>query len=410
VMLLGAFVANPVVATGAVVALGVTFVLVHPFTRNARRDAVSTASQIRSVIGRVAETARLSQEIAAFDVARAVTRELSREVARAGTSLRRVRYHARLIPSLYQYGALGALLVLIGVLSLVGETVLAGIAPLVLLMVRGLTYARQLVVAVRTGSELAPYVETVTAEIDALERHRAPSPGAAEPDRFVGLELAGVGFHYTPGRPVLRDVTLSIAPGEMVGLIGPSGSGKSTLSQLIVRLRAPTEGAITTGPLGLQDVSGPAWSRVTALVPQDSRLIHGTAADNIRFFRDGFDHAQLEAAARGAQLHDEILAFPEGYETVIGEGARGLSGGQRQRLTIARALLHHPQLLVLDEPTSALDARSEQIIARTLAELKGRTTIVLIAHRPATLRLCDRVYRVADGSVKAIEPESLHVT
>jgi ABC-type multidrug transport system fused ATPase/permease subunit len=201
---------------------------------------------------------------------------------------------------------------------------------------------------------------------------------------------------------VLVDVDLELRAGEMLGVVGASGSGKSTLSALLLRLRAPTAGTILAGDVDLADVAPAAWARLAAYVPQDSRLIRASVADNIRFFRAGFGDHDVRAAARAAHLEDEILALPDGYATDIGPGARDLSGGQRQRLAIARALLQHPSLLVLDEPTSALDAHSEQLIGRTLAELKGATTIVLIAHRPATLELCDRIVEVAGGRVREL--------
>jgi ABC-type multidrug transport system fused ATPase/permease subunit len=303
------------------------------------------------------------------------------------------------VPALYQYGALGALLGLIAVLTVVREDQLVNFAPLILLMVRGLGYVRQLIASARVGNEMLPFIDTLNAEIEELERHAA-EPGGIDLDRFTGLRLEQVGYEYVPGMPVLRDVSLELSPGEMLGIVGPSGGGKSTLSLLLLRLRMPTSGAIIAGEHRLVDVSASSWARLAGYVPQDSRLILGSVADNIRFFREGHDLARVEQAARDAHLHDEIMQLPEGYDTVIGEGARDLSGGQRQRLAIARALLDSPQILILDEPTSALDARSEQLIGQTLEELKGRTTIVLIAHRPATLAYCDRIVRVANGTLE----------
>ncbi|MGZ4759004.1 MAG: ATP-binding cassette domain-containing protein, partial [Acidimicrobiales bacterium] len=158
-----------------------------------------------------------------------------------------------------------------------------------------------------------------------------------------------------------------------------------------------SKGTILVGSVDLADVDPRSWSRLTAFVPQENKLILATVADNIRFFRPGFSLEQVEAAARAAHLHDEITELPEGYLTLIGPSARGLSGGQRQRLGIARALLGSPELLVLDEPTSALDSRSEELIRVTLSELKGSTSVLLVAHRPATLEVCDRVLRIEHG-------------
>ena len=152
----------------------------------------------------------------------------------------------------------------------------------------------------------------------------------------------------------------------------------------------------------LRTISPMSWSHLVAMVPQDNQLIRGSVADNVRFYRTDFSDVDVEQAARAAHVHDEIMALPDGYTTEIGPGARDLSGGQRQRLGITRALIGRPQMLVLDEPTSALDQRSEQLFRQTLMELRGATTLVLIAHRPATLEVCDRIVRVERGGVREV--------
>jgi ATP-binding cassette subfamily B protein len=182
-------------------------------------------------------------------------------------------------------------------------------------------------------------------------------------------------------------------------VVGPSGEGKSTLCAILLGLRQPTRGTITTGGVAIGDIAPATWGHIAAYVPQDCKLLTATVTDNIRFFRDQYGDAEVEEAARAAHIHDEILKLPDGYDTVIGTGVRGLSGGQRQRLVIARALIGKPQLLVLDEPSSALDQRSESLIALTLAELKGSTTMVLVTHRPATLDICDHVWRLESGGL-----------
>jgi ABC-type bacteriocin/lantibiotic exporter with double-glycine peptidase domain len=134
-------------------------------------------------------------------------------------------------------------------------------------------------------------------------------------------------------------------------------------------------------------------------VPQDNELIYGSVADNIRFYRSGYDDAAVRSAAERAHLSAQIEALPHGYDTVIGVGAHLLSGGQRQRLGIARALLGDPALLILDEPTSALDPLAERMVLQTLRDLRGSTTMVVIAHRQSTLDVCDRVVRLEDGAL-----------
>ncbi|MGZ4683357.1 MAG: ABC transporter ATP-binding protein [Acidimicrobiales bacterium] len=393
---LGAVIASPIASAVGGVALVVVGVFLRPLSRRVRKSSLRNAVVSTDVINRVAQTARMSEEIAAFNVGTAVSDELIVDIEDASGSLWRVRHMTRLIPILYQYSALGIMLLLIGVVSFFEIGGLAGVAPLILLMIRALTYLRQLLSASQFSLELAPYIEAVGAQIDTMRANEQPVGGVAV-DRFTGVTLQDVSYEYVAGQPVLHDISFDLRPGEVLGVVGPSGGGKTTLTQLILRLRLPSKGTILAGSVDLADVDPRSWSRLTAFVPQENKLILATVADNIRFFRPGFSLEQVEAAARAAHLHDEITELPEGYLTLIGPSARGLSGGQRQRLGIARALLGSPELLVLDEPTSALDSRSEELIRVTLSELKGSTSVLLVAHRPATLEVCDRVLRIEHG-------------
>ena len=140
-----------------------------------------------------------------------------------------------------------------------------------------------------------------------------------------------------------------------------------------------------------------------SFVAQDALLLSGTVADNIAFFREEIDSRDIERAARQANIHDEIVAMPNGFDSDVGERGSRLSGGQRQRVSIARALAGGPQLLIMDEPTSALDVRSDSLIRQTIAELKGRVTVVIIAHRMSTLDVCDRIMILQNGHLKAID-------
>jgi ATP-binding cassette subfamily B protein len=210
-------------------------------------------------------------------------------------------------------------------------------------------------------------------------------------------------------RAALTGVTFSISQGEVLGVIGPSGSGKSTLAQLLLGLRAPTTGTMSVDGSDLRDVDRSWWSRRVAFVAQDALLITGTVADNIRFFRDDIDAAALRRAAFQANVLSDIEALPDGFDTHLGERGSQLSGGQRQRLSIARALVGQPEFLVLDEPTSALDGQSEALIRATLADLRGRITVVIIAHRMSTLDICDRIVVIENGRMTSCgTPSALH--
>jgi len=199
---------------------------------------------------------------------------------------------------------------------------------------------------------------------------------------------------------VLRNVSLRIRRGEIVALVGPSGSGKSTLVQILLRLARPTTGSVQLDGVTADDVVDADWSRLVSGIPQEPELLDGTVAENIAFLRTGLSRDEIVDAARRAHIHDEILDLPAGYDTHLGVGS-GLSGGQRQRIGIARALIGEPRLLVLDEPTSALDPHSEQLVRQTLDELRERTAVVVVAHRPSLLEIADRVVTLERGRITA---------
>lgn len=398
-ILLGAVVSAPLISLGMIVVLAACGALLAPLMRRMRQDAATPTIINRELSGRVAQTNRISEEIAAYRVKDAVASYLDTEIRGAAAAMGKLRFEGRLAPSLFQYGAIGVVLVFVALVAGSRAVEVGGLATLVLLLVRALGYVRQLQRSVHIAREMAPYIDAIEVELAALERNAWPSSGG-EIDALAPIAFRKVSYAYASGAPVLRDVDCTIRPGEMIGVVGPSGSGKSTLTGLLLKLRNPDAGSILVGDLELDRVSDDAWARLTAYVPQESRLVFGSVADNIRFFRDGFSDAQVEAAAKAAHVHDEIMRLPEGFQTKIGPGARGLSGGQRQRVSIARALLARPQLIVMDEPTSALDQHSEALIGQTLEELKGRTTIVLVAHRPATLQICDRIFELKQGVLR----------
>jgi ATP-binding cassette subfamily B protein len=243
-------------------------------------------------------------------------------------------------------------------------------------------------------------VELLTAE-DAVADPVAPVP--APVSRKGAIAVEGVSFAYParPGVMALDDVTLDIAPGETVALVGPSGAGKTTVIQLLLRFYDPQAGAIRIDGTDLRDMARADFRRLIALVPQDPVIFATTARENIRFGRPEATDAEVEAAARAAAAHDFLSALPEGYDTYVGERGVMLSGGQKQRIAIARAILRDAPILLLDEATSALDAESEravQVAVERLAE--GRTTLI-VAHRLATVKKADRIVVFQGGRIVA---------
>ncbi len=217
------------------------------------------------------------------------------------------------------------------------------------------------------------------------------------------IQFHDVTFRY-PARPetsALNGVSLHVAPGETVALVGPSGAGKTTILQLLLRFYDPAFGRITLDGIALTDMARADFRQAMALVPQDPVIFAASARDNIRFGRPDASEAEVEAAARAAAAHDFLSALPQGYDSYLGERGVMLSGGQKQRVAIARAILRDAPILLLDEATSALDAESEQAVQAAVERMsQGRTTLV-VAHRLATVKRADRIVVFDQGRIVA---------
>lgn len=217
-----------------------------------------------------------------------------------------------------------------------------------------------------------------------------------------GVKFEGVSFGYKSYEPVLKGVNLEIKPGEMVGLVGKSGVGKSTLINLVMRLYDPNMGRVVINDTDIRDISPKHLHENIGVVFQDSFLFAGSYYDNIAYAKPYATYEEVIAAAKAANAHDFIVKSADGYNTLIGEGGESISGGERQRLSIARAIIKNPDILILDEATSSLDVETEAAIQESLDRLiQGRTTIA-IAHRLSTLRNADRLIVLDKGGVAEI--------
>lgn len=265
-------------------------------------------------------------------------------------------------------------------------------------LVLGTTFGARLlgigygVAGIREGVIAARDIQIVLEEAE-LTRKKTPAVEAA-----AALEFEGVGFAYRRGVPVLQDISLELRPGTVTALVGPSGSGKSTLASLAARFHDASEGAVRVGGRDVRSLTDEELYARVGFVFQEIQLVHGTVAENIALARPEATRAEVEEAARQAQIHERVLRLPRGYHTVLGDDA-GLSGGERQRLAIARALLADTEVLVLDEATAFADPESEYQVQQALTRLTADRTVLVIAHRLHTITHADRIVVLEDGRI-----------
>lgn len=269
-----------------------------------------------------------------------------------------------------------------------------------------LAYLRLLQNPVRQLSRMINTIQQSAAAYERIEDILDTRPAITEREDAIVLppiqghvEYRHVDFAYQPGVPVLRDFHLTIPSGTMTALVGSSGAGKSTVAHLLARFYDPTGGNILIDGIDLRDVQLRSLRRQLGIVSQDILLINGTIRDNIAYGRPDATDEEVEAAARAANAHDFIQSFPDGYQSPVGERGVKLSGGQKQRLSIARAILTDPRLIILDEATAALDTESEQLIQQALSTLLAGRTCLVIAHRLSTIRQADQIVVLEKGQI-----------
>ncbi len=396
---LAALIVNLYAALALAMVGGLLALVLQPAAHRTRAAAQALVGQRRLYTEGATESVLLAREEAVFGVAGVAGEHLRLLDAGVAHHFERTRFLSAFTPRIYQALAFGVAILGLLVLSSIEVSDLAAIGAVVLLLVRSLAYGREILASLQDLSEQRPYVDRLIALMDSYEsepRHR----GRVRIGPISRIDLCAVTFAYPDGEAALSEFDLSIDAGETVGVVGPSGAGKTTLVNLLLRLYDPSTGQMLVNGVDLADVNDEEWHSRTAIVPQEPRLLLGTIADNIRFLRDLPDEV-VRHAAEEANIADFVRTLPQGFEAPVGELGSGLSGGQRQRICIARALAGAPDLLVLDEPTSALDGQSEAAIQQTLEALKGKVTMVVVAHRLSTLSICDRLIILQDGRLAA---------
>ena len=389
------------IATIVAIALSLLFTLgLQPLVRRSKRVATEVRTVSLAYASALGETVAIAREIRLAGV------ELKFEarLKSVSTRLRHLRTREQVLmgtaPTIFETGTILLVLCGLGVLYIMDLGNTTRFVALLLLLLRASQYGRSLQGVYHQMKGILPYLDLIHDRESAL-RNSTPPAGIAPVSSFQTLEFDSVSYTYDAVNDALKETSLSIHSGEVIGVIGPSGSGKTTLVELLLGLRLPTTGELRIDGVDLKDIGPDYWCRLTGLVSQESQLVEGSLIDNVRFFRDSVSDADIDLAVKASGLDRDLSSLPHGLDTVIGPRSSGLSGGQRQRLAIARVLVGRPQLLVLDEPTSALDVHAEAVVTDTLERLRGTTTIVVVAHRLSTILVCDKVMVMRNGSVEA---------
>ena len=405
VLLAVALILNPVV-TGSLIlfGLGVGLVL-RPVSmrahRAARADATArnaTASHVSGVLPAGAEIAVLGASQGVLDTGLGRIAESERAFARAQGLKRLVSIAGQSVAFLLSAAGLW-------ILNLGGWNVdFTTVGTIAVLLLRGAGLAQQVLTASSQYGAVAPFIEQIRTLSSYYESRRRIFGSHEFPTTF-DITLTDVDYVY-PGtqRSAVRVDAATFPQGSSTAIVGPSGSGKSTLVQLILRLRAPTHGEVRIGGIEAGSISEAAFSSRVAYVPQSPTLVPGTVFENIKFFRRDVTDQQVLAAARAANIHEDIERMPHSYDTVLDAHVDTLSGGQKQRLALARAMTTAPAILILDEPTSALDAANEVAVIDTLRQLHGQTTVIMITHKMTTVTHCDCVLLIKDGKMDEHNP------
>ncbi|MCR5500452.1 MAG: ABC transporter ATP-binding protein/permease [Acetatifactor sp.] len=375
---------------------GVIFAkIVRPYFRASQKVMGELNAQLQDSLSGLHEIQAFGQEV--YEGERVRKKSLEQVVA----MLRALRASAIFHPCVELLSSLGTVLVVFfgGYLAYHGQISVADIVAFVLYL--GLFYA--------PVSGLANLLESLQQSLAGAERvtlildtpSQIQNEKDAKPLENVkgALTFEDVTFHYENQIPVLKHVSFTCEPGMMVALVGPTGVGKTTATQLISRFYDPIEGRILIDGQDIKHVTLESLRHNISPVLQDTFLFNGTIAENIGYARPDATREEIEAAAKAANIHEDILHMPDKYETQVGERGLRLSGGQKQRVAIARAILRNSPIIVLDEATASVDVRTEQEIQKAIGELAGKRTIIAIAHRLSTIMNADLILVIHDGEI-----------
>ena len=369
--------------------------IVRPFFKASQKSMGELNAQLQDSLSGLHEIQAFGQE--KYERGRVQEKNL----AQVGAMLRALRASAIFHPCVEFLSSAGTVLVVFfgGFLAFRGQLSVEDIVAFVLYL--SLFYA--------PVSGLANLLESLQQSLAGAERVTlildTPSaiqnaPNAQDMGRANGaVTFENVSFHYSNKIPVLKDISFSCEPGMMVALVGPTGVGKTTTTQLISRFYDPIEGRVLIDGKDVKDVTLESLRHNISPVLQDTFLFNGTISENIGYAKPDATQAEIEAAAKAANIHEDIMSMPEQYETKVGERGLRLSGGQKQRVAIARAILRQSPIIVLDEATASVDVQTEKQIQKAIKNLAGKQTIIAIAHRLSTIREADVILVFHEGRI-----------
>ena len=372
------------------------------FARRARRAFRTTRQTVSDVTAGLQEEIIGVREAQAFNRTEAnIERFRERNAANRAANIQAVAIPSAFAPAIDVLSTLATAVVIgYGGYLVVMGTLTVGLLTAFLIYVQQFFRPIQLASQVYTQAQAALAGAERIYEILDEEPEPPDPPDAERLEEVEGrIEFESVTFAYEAGRPVLRDVSFEVEPGQTVALVGPTGAGKTTIANLIPRFYDAAEGSVRVDDRDVREVERRSVRRHIATVLQEPFLFSGTVAENIGYGRLDATREEIEAAARAVSAHDFIMALPEGYDTPLGTGGGTLSGGQRQIISFARAVLADPRILILDEATSNIDTRTEVLIQEALRTLLGGRTSVVIAHRLSTIRNADVILVIESGRV-----------
>lgn len=375
---------------------GVVFAkVVRPFFRVSQKYMGELNAQLQDSLSGLQEIQSFGQE--AYESKRIHEKNFDQVKA----MLRALRASAVFHPSVEFLSSIGTILVVFfgGYLAVKNQLSVEDIVAFILYLslfyapVSGLANLLESLQQSLAGAERVALVLDTPSQIEN-------APDAIDIGKVDGaITFENVSFHYSNNVPVLKDISFECKPGMMVALVGPTGVGKTTTAQLISRFYDPTEGRVLVDGKDVKTVTLESLRHNISPVLQDTFLFNGTIAENISYARPDATRAEIEEAAKAANIHEDILSMPEQYETKVGERGLRLSGGQKQRVAIARAILRQSPIIVLDEATASIDVHTEKQIQKAIKNITGKRTIIAIAHRLSTIKDADMILFIHEGEI-----------